>query len=728
MTTIVCVAIVKNEERILRAMLESVAPIVDEWVIVDTGSTDGTRSIIAEYGPVYEAPFVDFVTTKNEALRLAEGKGDYILFMDADERVEAGLLRLREHAEAGAYAVNALIVEGGAETVQRYYRNRLWRNDGSWRFAGPVVHECVVYSGDGEGIVTDGDIHIRHDHSHRTPGSYPERNGLYLRLLSEALERDPADSRAAFYLARTLKDAQRYLEAIEIYERYLTLAGWHDERWQAAYDIAECWKRLGEYETAFATVQRALEIDRRRAEAWILKAALHYARQEWSEVEPAAWIASELPIPDDVQLFQNPTAHTSQALDYRAIALARMNRQRAALVESEKLLKLRPLDRRILGNVAWLRRQANQTIFFCLGHTPEPVWGGMIDQVGVGGVETTYLELPRELAARGHNVFVFCRCDRPHTHAGVVFIPWQSLAAYEDLRPDAVVTTRWFEPLHRPALAPAKKIIWIQDAHFADPDYPGSYEIADRVVCSSRWHRDYIAERLGEQVAADKIEIIPLGIRWEMFARGGAEAQREKVPGRVVYSSNPDRGLRHLAEMWPTLCAARPDLSLHIAYGWEGLRTWGDGPEWAAHCDRTEAEIRGLFAGWANVTFTGRLKKAELYRELAQAELCLYPNNFQETFCLTALECQAAGTPMVTTAWGALTTTLSHDCNILIAGHPASESYQETFVREALGLLSDGERLGDYARLCRRHAQYHTLSDWSEIAETWEDDVLYRSK
>lgn len=722
MTTIVCVAIVKNEERILRAMLESVAAIVDEWVIVDTGSSDSTRDVIAEYGPIYEVPFVDFVTTKNEALRLAEGKGDYVLFMDADERVEAGLLRLREHAEAGVYAVNALIVEGAAETVQRYYRNRLWRNDGSWRFAGPGVHECIVYTGDREGIVTDGDIHIRHDHSHRSAESYPQRNEFYTGLLSDALAKDPTDSRAAFYLARTLKDAGRFLEAVEMYERYLLLGGWHDERWQAAYDMAECWKRLGEYEAALASLKRAQEIDPRRAEAWTTRAAIHYARQDWGNVEQAAWYASTLPVPDDVQLFQNPTAHSSQALDYRAIALARLNRHRDALELSEKLLKLRPLDSRILHNVAWLRSQANQTLFFLLGQTPEPVWGGMIDEIGVGGVETTYLELPRALAARGHNVFVFCRCARARVADGVVFVPWASLADYEGLRPAALITTRWFEPLHRAAFASAKKYIWLQDAHFADPDYPGTYELADRVVCSSQWHRDYIAERLGEQVGAEKIEIIPLGIRWEMFQELPA-----KVPGRVVYSSNPDRGLRHLAEMWPSLCAARPDLTLHITYGWEGLRTWGDGPEWVAHCERTEAEIRGLFAGWQNVTFTGRLRKADLYRELAEAELCLYPNNFQETFCLTALECQAAGTPMITTAWGALTTTLSHDCNILIAGHPASEGYQTAFVSEALALLADGERLADYSADCLHHVG-RSLSDWSDMAEIWEDDVLYRSK
>ena len=733
MTTIVCVAIVKDEEVALRPMLESVRGIVDEFVIVDTGSTDGTRDIIAEYGPVYERPFVDFVTTKNEALRLAAGRGDYVLLMDADERVEVGLDRLKMHAEAGVYAVSCLIVEGhsGGEIVQRYQRLRLWRNDGSWTFAGPGVHECIVTDG-GEGhgeTVTDNGIWVRHDHRHRTPESYPARNQMYIGLLEQALRKDPEDRRALFYMGRTQKDAGAWLTAIEFYERYLALPmTFRDEYWQSAYDIAVCYQKMGEYGMAFDALDRAKWIDPRRAEAWVLECEMRYARQDWAGVELTARQAAALPVPEDVHLFQNPLAHGSITMDYLSIALARQNKQREALEESLRLLALRPLDSRVLHNVRWLRGAANRKIFFALGRTPEPVWGGMIDEVGVGGVETTYLELPRALAARGHRVFVFCRTERAHVCDGVVFAPWETMGDYADLRPDVLVTSRWFEPLHREAFRGAKKIIWLQDAHFADPEYPGTYEVADRVVCSSQWHRDYIAERLGEQVGAEKIEIIPLGIRKGMFLaqRRRDAAEEGKIRGRVVYSSNPDRGLRHLAQMWPTLCAARPDLSLRITYGWEGLRTWGDGAEWLAHCERTEAEIRGLFAGWQNVTFTGRLPKAELYEELAQAEVCLYPNNFQETFCLTALECQAAGTPMVTTAWGALTTTLSHDCNILIAGEPGSEAYQATFVAEALSLLGDAERLAEYSALCKLHVG-RALVDWGEIAEPWEY-LLYGSK
>jgi len=80
--------IVRNEAAILRETLELVRPIVDEWIIVDTGSDDETPAIIADYGPLHSIPFVDFIETKNHALALATGR--YVLFLDADERLLSG--------------------------------------------------------------------------------------------------------------------------------------------------------------------------------------------------------------------------------------------------------------------------------------------------------------------------------------------------------------------------------------------------------------------------------------------------------------------------------------------------------------------------------------------------------------------------------------------------------------------------------------------------------------
>src|SRR6476660_1021776 len=81
--------IVRNEEANLRPCLEPVRSLFHEMIVVDTGSTDRTRLIAAELGArVVEFPWCDdFAAARNESLRHATG--DWIFWLDADDRVEA---------------------------------------------------------------------------------------------------------------------------------------------------------------------------------------------------------------------------------------------------------------------------------------------------------------------------------------------------------------------------------------------------------------------------------------------------------------------------------------------------------------------------------------------------------------------------------------------------------------------------------------------------------------
>src|SRR3972149_9108675 len=75
--------IVKDEALVIERCLGSVKHLIDYWVIVDTGSKDGTQEIIKNYlkdipGELYESPWVDFAHNRNEALDFANNKGDYL--------------------------------------------------------------------------------------------------------------------------------------------------------------------------------------------------------------------------------------------------------------------------------------------------------------------------------------------------------------------------------------------------------------------------------------------------------------------------------------------------------------------------------------------------------------------------------------------------------------------------------------------------------------------------
>ncbi|MBA2942390.1 glycosyltransferase [Paenibacillus sp. CGMCC 1.16610] len=89
--------IVKNEEKVLERCLDSVRDLVDEIIIVDTGSTDSTKEIARKYTDhIYDFVWInDFSAARNKGIAKATGK--WILIMDADEYIEqADVHNLRE--------------------------------------------------------------------------------------------------------------------------------------------------------------------------------------------------------------------------------------------------------------------------------------------------------------------------------------------------------------------------------------------------------------------------------------------------------------------------------------------------------------------------------------------------------------------------------------------------------------------------------------------------------
>jgi tetratricopeptide (TPR) repeat protein len=134
--------IVKNEERFLGTCLRSLKDLVDEVVVVDTGSADRTRDIAtAEGARVYDRPWTrDFAAARNEAINLA--RGDWILYIDADERVSDGdpdLVRAR--LRASRYIGHRVQLRPRPGYTP-YWELRLFRNHPQLRFRG-IIHENI---------------------------------------------------------------------------------------------------------------------------------------------------------------------------------------------------------------------------------------------------------------------------------------------------------------------------------------------------------------------------------------------------------------------------------------------------------------------------------------------------------------------------------------------------------------------------------------------------------
>lgn len=221
--------IVRNEERYLPDCLASAGPFVDEIVIVDTGSTDRTAEIAAAAGArvFHEEWRDDFAAARNRALRHASG--DWILVLDADERLAGNsgqaMRDLIKTSNVVAYLVKLECPTNGGSalgTIPIRWLPRLFRNGVGARYEG-VIHECLLPSLRGKGKVIYSAMtleHLGYLHTHEVMQAKATRN---LRLLQDQVARTPEDSLTWIQLAETQMTLSQQDQAIASYRRAIAL-------------------------------------------------------------------------------------------------------------------------------------------------------------------------------------------------------------------------------------------------------------------------------------------------------------------------------------------------------------------------------------------------------------------------------------------------------------------------------------------------------------------------
>jgi hypothetical protein len=265
--------IVKNEAPVIRRCLDSVRPIIDYWVIVDTGSSDGTQQLIRDHleglsGELHERPWRDFAHNRSEALTLARAHGDYSLIIDADDSLEIPADFQLPDLQADAYLLD--IHDAGS----RYQRLQLVRNALPWRYRG-VLHEFLDCPGSRPPGHLDIVMHRNHDGARRRdPQTYHKDAAILERAL--ATETDAfLRTRYTFYLAQSYRDAGALPAAIDAYLRRADMGGWDQEVYYSLYQAARAKMMLGQHapDEVIDLCLRASQLVPGRAEA------LHCASQ-----------------------------------------------------------------------------------------------------------------------------------------------------------------------------------------------------------------------------------------------------------------------------------------------------------------------------------------------------------------------------------------------------------------------------------------------------------------
>ena len=241
--------IVKNESKIILRLIQSVLPVIDNYCICDTGSTDNTVEMVQKFfqeknipGKIIHEPFKDFAHNRNVALNACSGMSDYILFLDADM-----VLDIKNFNKEQLNEYDFLYILQGNEGF--YYQNvRIVRNNGLYSYTG-VTHEYINTPGNSKNklfkkdelfIIDIGDGGAKSDKFERD-----------IRLLTNGIKDEPQNAcRYYFYLANSYMNSGKNEEAIETYKKRIDCGGWVQEIWYSNYNIGHCYKNLNKIHDA----------------------------------------------------------------------------------------------------------------------------------------------------------------------------------------------------------------------------------------------------------------------------------------------------------------------------------------------------------------------------------------------------------------------------------------------------------------------------------------------
>ena len=342
----------------------------------------------------------------------------------------------------------------------------------------------------------------------------------------------------------------------------------------------------------------------------------------------------------------------------------------------------------------------------------------------LGGSESSIVYMARELARHGHEVTVYANIPSPAGRGwpdsqqadgpgegsfdGVLYRHYhQFFNDYPATPWDVLISFRSFDPFLLGRVAP-RMIFWCGDAYdqpaLAHFEHRSLQDKIDLVFCVSNWHRQTFIETF--HLPPGKVVATRNGFCPDLIP----EATNRKWT-QCAYSSTPFRGLGILLKMFPLIRQSTPALSLDV---FSSMKVYG----WTSDADQQAFGSIYRAAAQPGVTWHGSVAQPVLLDHLARTGLFLYPNTFAETSCMAAIEAQASGCVVITSARAALNETVENGkTGICLKGEPASIEYQREFITTVSKLLQNPARLEELSRAARERA--FRMYSWSTIASEW---------
>ena len=368
-----------------------------------------------------------------------------------------------------------------------------------------------------------------------------------------------------------------------------------------------------------------------------------------------------------------------------------------------------------VGKLSRGPRPTADVTFFCPVHTE--LWGPENPRtVGIGASEEAVVYLSEELAKLGVNVEVFA--PKPDPDIWITRgVRWRHLREFDHrgVRP-LIISHRTTWLAAQPDLGAARVVDWHQDNWYPESLWGKRAADAAQHVFVSAWQ----ANELMKSGKIDRVNgwLLPNAVPDEHFlGTGSHEEPIARDLHRVIWASNPTRGLNYLLSAWPEIKLAVPEAKLVVFYGWELVMALARAMQ-STSLAQVRADIDASIEQLKDqdVIWGGRIGQNRLFKEMLASGVMAYtPWEFHEGFCVALSRATAAGMIPVFPANGALPETQPAQ-KYMIKNLEWARGARAELTAAVIEALNDQS----YDRV----AASKLVLTWSATAKLWMDQVI----
>lgn len=751
--------IVKDEAKTLPTLLKSIVPYVDQVIVTDTGSTDNTKMICERYcGKKLKWTEFEWCDDFSAARQynLEQCDADWYVWADADDEIINAQLLKKTIKYCDEYNVNAVmfpyhyVIDEQGKTHCLQTRERLIRNNDNYEWVGKLHEGLIPKKRTAKAVKLETVQWLHRADTDRVEASKHRNVDILEKALEKEILDDNVDPRTVYNLGNAYFTVNKYEMAVAMYQKYVPMSGWDEEKYLAHHRSSLGLLRLGDFDNAINAAFAAMKVNPKYPDAYIDLGKIRFDQGDYDQALHWFDKAQDCEFPENLPVV-NPMDYRENLWWLLGHTYIKLGKFREAQPFFQAFKKELPdhesIDMILDGINEAMKEYADVKALTYVGKLLGPDFWSMVpekylefpeilveknkivnkpdstgkdiaiycgkcivewddssvDNGGIGGSEEAVVNLSRRLAKMGWNVTVF---GRPFTDGVQNGVEYKSYTKYNP-RDKWDIFISWRMPsVFNADLNATKKYLWLHDTTPEGSIGPDALANLDKIIVLSDYHRS-----LYPHIDDEKFMLSGNGIDPAHF-----ETEVEKNLNKCIYTSAPDRGLEALLQMWPEIRKGAPDAELHWFYGWETYDKLHEGnPQKAAY----KAHVKALL-DQDGVFEHPRVNHVEIAKQMQESQLWVYPTEFTEIYCISAIKAQAANALPVTTTVAALDQRVQYGTKIDVNDIYSNKDAQQKFVDTVVEYLNDPNKVDLEREGMKKWAtEEHS---WDKTAQQWDEE------